>query len=47
MLNPRSNTIAQFLAMQKEKEAIVQRLHDMELQLLQAQVALSKKIPHL
>ena len=38
---------AQLLAMQEEKEAILQRLHDMELQLLQAQEALSKKIPHL
>jgi len=38
---------AQLLAMKEEKEAILQRLHDMELQLLQAQEALSKKIPHL
>ena len=38
---------AQLLAMQEEKEAILQRLHDMELQLLQAQEPLSKKIPHL
>ena len=36
---------AQLLAMQEEKEAILQRLHDMELQFLQAQEALSKKIP--
>ena len=34
---------AQLLAMQEEKEAILQRLHDMELQLLRAQEALSKK----
>ena len=38
---------AQLLAMQEEKETILQRLHDMELQLLQAQEAFSKKIPHL
>jgi len=33
---------AQLLAMKDEKEAILQRLHDMEKQLLQAQEALSK-----
>ena len=33
--------------MQEEKEAILQIFHDMELQLLQAQEAFSKKIPHL